>query len=168
MNNWPTQFTSDDLAWARALPKPELHAHVNGSVSRSDLVQLALADGITLPSNSMEPFSPGFDLAHVFQMFGDTVYRCVRDEKALRFVVGAVVKAFRDDGCCYLELRTTPRKTEHMNLRQYVETVLGGVAEEVARYGGEEACNMKVLSFSCPLVATGNLRRLLVIVSYGH
>ena len=34
------------------------------------------------------------------------------------------LKEFEDDGCCYIELRSTPRDTPYMNSKKYVETII--------------------------------------------
>lgn len=37
------------------------------------------------------------------------------------------LQEFQDDGCCYIELRSTPRDTPHMNKTKYIETLIEAI-----------------------------------------
>ncbi|KAJ3295855.1 hypothetical protein HDU79_008207 [Rhizoclosmatium sp. JEL0117] len=139
-----SKYTQEDLSWARSLPKVELHAHINGSVSLDDLRSLALSKNLPFPATLALPGDPGFDIKDVFTLFSTTIYGVVRDQDALRFVVGKVLDAFQADGCVYLELRTTPKKNEAMDMDEYVMVVVGAIEEWLLGRGGSQEGLMHV------------------------
>ena len=59
-----------------------------------------------------------------FPIFSNTLNRLLENKVDLAFAVEAVLTAFLDDGCAYLELRTIPKKTMQMSRREYVQVVL--------------------------------------------
>ena len=131
----------EDVArFTAAMPKFELHAHINGSIPLAVLQQFAAADVVAeteaesqnggaagnhnkLTSKSaaqcvaddvsvfMTPLgpeaTPSDRMAHCFKVF-DVVYKLVRTRERLVAATRAVVRSFADEGCAYLELRTTP------------------------------------------------------------
>ncbi|KAF5666415.1 adenosine deaminase [Fusarium heterosporum] len=50
------------------------------------------------------------------------------DEESVRYTTNSVLNDFRDDGVCYLELRTTPRTTPQLSAEQYIATLLDTIA----------------------------------------
>uniref|UniRef100_A0AAG5D6D4 Adenosine deaminase-like protein n=1 Tax=Anopheles atroparvus TaxID=41427 RepID=A0AAG5D6D4_ANOAO len=113
----------------RKLPKIELHAHLNGSLSNATLaelrehkygkeVQLGTNDGFYKILNgetlSLEECFKKFHYAH------DLTDR----REALELATQRVIEDFARDNVIYLELRTTPKSTAHMPKREYLSTVL--------------------------------------------
>ncbi|KAJ3060246.1 hypothetical protein HDU98_003759 [Podochytrium sp. JEL0797] len=138
-------FTPTQLAWAHTLPKTELHAHINGSVSFPDLRHLAHLTSRHFPTDAElgpQPGEPGFDLAHIFSLFGKEINGLVRDRPALEFVVQKAIDAFRADGCEYVELRTTPKETVEMSMDVYVETVLDVIRKDQDSHPGGMKVNL--------------------------
>ena len=127
------------LEFCRRLPKVELHAHLNGSISPASLIKLierhreriAKAGG-----NEDEVYEwtkciekgCGSSLKECFQLF-DVIHKIVSDDESIALVAADVVREFADDGVVYLELRFTPRGNARtgMTKRSYVEAVLRGV-----------------------------------------
>jgi hypothetical protein len=54
------------------------------------------------------------DIDSFFPLFSKFLYQLITDIDDLDFVVQRVLQSFDKDGVEYLELRTTPRKTEFM------------------------------------------------------
>ncbi|CAK1551621.1 unnamed protein product [Leptosia nina] len=112
------------------IPKVELHAHLNGSLSRATMLQLKryYADvGITDTSDAfLDEFQIGAgdtrNLSDCFQVF-NIAHRLTRTPEALAMATTLTLKEFQEDGCCYIELRSTPRETPFMTCRQYIETI---------------------------------------------
>ncbi|KAJ3222851.1 hypothetical protein HDU81_009561 [Chytriomyces hyalinus] len=119
----------DELTWARNLAKTELHAHINGSIGMPDLRKLADLKGVSLPAEIALPGTAGFSLDDVFALFSKRIYSVVRDAHALQFVVEHVVAAFKRDGVRYLELRSTPKTLEGMDMDGYVSTVVFAISK---------------------------------------
>lgn len=55
-----------------------------------------------------------FNIAHTLTSTRDT----------LAMATALTLKEFEDDGCCYIELRSTPRQTPHMTISEYIEAIV--------------------------------------------
>lgn len=99
----------------------ELHAHLNGSLSRESLKTLAYN------RNGFQTyFKPTETLDQVFSLF-KTAHDLTDSVESLRLATEAVIEDFYNDKVIYLELRTTPRCTKEMTKREYVETVVKAI-----------------------------------------
>ncbi|XP_023951072.2 adenosine deaminase-like protein isoform X2 [Bicyclus anynana] len=125
--------------FCRQLPKLELHAHLNGSLSRFTMLELQryLADnGMADKSNVfLDEFQIGAgdtrNLSDCFQVF-NIAHALTSTKKTLSMATALTIKEFEDDGCCYIELRSTPRTTPHMTMSEYVETIVQTMRKETA------------------------------------
>ncbi|GLH05305.1 Adenosine deaminase-like protein [Gryllus bimaculatus] len=122
------------------LPKIELHAHLNGSLSSDTLKRLHImkegksADDIDIPD-----ITKMTNLEECFKIFG-LAHSLTSSPEALRVATRDVVREFAEDGVVHLELRTTPRAVETiMSHEQYVEAVL----EEATREGAAQGIGVK-------------------------
>ncbi|KAM0867783.1 hypothetical protein ACQ4PT_041741 [Festuca glaucescens] len=122
----------ETMEWCVALPKVELHAHLNGSVRNSTLLELAkqlgdqglivfedFKDVITKNSRSLPECFKLFDLFHILTTDHDTVTRITKE----------VVGDFAAENVVYLEIRTTPKNNEGkgMTKRSYMNAVIKGL-----------------------------------------
>ena len=146
-------LTPSQVDFLKALPKAELHAHLNGSIPLPVLQQLAKeyvppdVDPTATPSDiqsGIEKLQDGVVLDDIYSFFKlfPAIYALVSTKEALARVTDAVLAEFleRKDGgeypqATYLELRSTPRKTTVMTILEYVETVL----DEVEKYRPDQA-----------------------------
>ncbi|KAF7014305.1 hypothetical protein CFC21_028319 [Triticum aestivum] len=119
--------------WCVALPKVELHAHLNGSVGNSTLLELAkelgdkgvivfedVKDVIMKNDRSLPECFRLFDLFHILLTTDhDTVTRIAKE----------VVGDFAAENVVYLEIRTTPKNNEAkgMTKRSYMNAVVKGL-----------------------------------------
>ncbi|NP_001132566.1 N6-mAMP deaminase [Zea mays] len=118
--------------WCVALPKVELHAHLNGSVRNSTLLELAkhlgdkgvivfedVKDVIMKSDRSLPECFKLFDLFHILTTDHDTVTRIAKE----------VVEDFAAENVVYLEIRTTPKNNEAkgMTKRSYMDAVIKGL-----------------------------------------
>ncbi|CAN6206362.1 unnamed protein product [Urochloa humidicola] len=118
--------------WCVALPKVELHAHLNGSVRNSTLLELAkqlaekgiivfedVKDVIMKNGRSLPECFKLFDLFHILTTDHDTVTRIAKE----------VVEDFAAENVVYLEIRTTPKNNEAkgMTKRSYMNAVIKGL-----------------------------------------
>ncbi|CAG4940242.1 unnamed protein product [Colias eurytheme] len=112
------------------MPKVELHAHLNGSLSRKTLLELkrCYADsGVSDTTNAfLDEFQIGAgdtrNLTDCFQVF-NIAHSLTKTPETLSLATQLTLKEFQDDGCCYIELRSTPRETPFMTSKQYIETI---------------------------------------------
>ncbi|XP_066448613.1 adenosine deaminase-like protein [Eleutherodactylus coqui] len=119
------------------LPKVELHAHLNGSISSATMKKLIAQKPHLQIQNGMTMIDKGQKrtLEECFQMFR-IIHQITDTAEDILLVTKDVIKEFAADGVKYLELRSTPRESSTgMTKRTYVETVLEGIkqckAEEV-------------------------------------
>ncbi|KAI0318012.1 Metallo-dependent hydrolase [Amylostereum chailletii] len=126
------------IAFLKQLPKAELHAHLNGSIPLPVLQTLARehaeAASVTNPTISagLERLQSGVTLDAIGDFFGlfPAIYAITSTPSTLRRAARAVLAHFLDGDvpqAAYIELRTTPRKNEHMSRRAYLEAVLAEV-----------------------------------------
>ncbi|GJY63856.1 adenosine deaminase-like protein [Tanacetum coccineum] len=117
----------------RNLPKIELHAHLNGSIRNSTLLELArvLGERGTIVFSDFEHVIRKNDrsLREVFKLF-DLIHIVTTDHKTITRVTKEVVEDFAAENVVYLELRTTPKRNDSigMSKRTYIEAVLEGLS----------------------------------------
>ncbi|AWP08246.1 putative adenosine deaminase-like protein isoform 2 [Scophthalmus maximus] len=105
----------------RQLPKVELHAHLNGSVSSHTIEKLI-------------DRKPHLNIEHNMTAIGKGQRRTL-DELQQQTSVNSsqvatdVIREFAADSVKYLELRSTPREEKHTGLtkRRYIETVIRAI-----------------------------------------
>jgi adenosine deaminase len=107
---------TDLLNTIRALPKIELHRHLEGSVRLQTLIDVALEYGIEMPEYDVETLRPFVqmmpDEARNWQHFlakFQTLRQFFRSPDVIRRVTREVVEDAAVDNVKYLELRFTPR-----------------------------------------------------------
>ncbi|XP_006178942.1 adenosine deaminase-like protein isoform X1 [Camelus ferus] len=122
---WKTAFYSE-------LPKVELHAHLNGSISSNTIKKLiAKKPGLKI-HHQMTMIDKGKKrtLEECFQMF-EIIHQLTTSPEDILMVTKDVIKEFADDGVQYLELRSTPRgeNATGMTKKTYVESILEGIKQ---------------------------------------
>ncbi|KAI0307456.1 adenosine deaminase-like protein, partial [Multifurca ochricompacta] len=142
----PTQ-----LAFLQRLPKAELHAHLNGSIplqllqelAREYTSSLATADDDNNDGTTSTPLAvdvlaglqriqAGVELDTLpnFFLLFPAIYALTSTPSSLKRATHGVLSHFLgaaspgSSNGAYIELRTTPRATQHMTRRVYLETVL--------------------------------------------
>nr|XP_033776387.1 adenosine deaminase-like protein isoform X2 [Geotrypetes seraphini] len=123
--------TESSARFYRELPKVELHAHLNGSISSVTMKKLMAQKPDLEIQNEMTVIDKGQKrtLEECFQMF-HMIHQITTRPEDIFLVTKDVIKEFAADGVKYLELRSTPReeKTTGMTKRKYVEAVLQGIS----------------------------------------
>ncbi|XP_028562480.2 N6-Methyl-AMP deaminase isoform X1 [Podarcis muralis] len=116
----------------RELPKVELHAHLNGSISSATMKKLMAQKPDLQVPHGMTMIDKGKrrSLEECFHMF-QIIHQITNRTEDILMVMKDVVQEFAADGVKYLELRSTPRDepTTGMTKRTYVEAVLEGVRQ---------------------------------------
>ncbi|XP_038857594.1 adenosine deaminase-like protein isoform X2 [Salvelinus namaycush] len=119
----------------RQLPKVELHAHLNGSVSLSTIEKLVARKPHLNIEHGMTAIRSGQrrTLDECFQVF-KVIHQLVDTEEDILMVAKDVIREFAADGVKYLELRSTPRKekTTGMTKRRFLVAVDRRNGAEVA------------------------------------
>ncbi|KOM53439.1 hypothetical protein LR48_Vigan09g209800 [Vigna angularis] len=127
------------MEWCLSMPKVELHAHLNGSIRDSTLLELTeglIGKGVIDISEvehiikkynrSVAEVFKLFDLIHILTTDHKTVTRITREV----WLLGCyVIEDFASENVVYLELRTTPKRNDSVGMtkRSYVEAVIKGL-----------------------------------------
>ncbi|KAG0469597.1 hypothetical protein HPP92_015648 [Vanilla planifolia] len=118
--------------WCLAIPKIELHAHLNGCIRDSTLLELAEVLG----ERGEIVFD---DVKHVINKYGRTLTECFQlfdlfhilatDHETISRITKEAVEDFAAENVVYLELRTTPKnnETKGMTKRSYLKAVINGL-----------------------------------------
>ncbi|CAK8564357.1 unnamed protein product [Lathyrus sativus] len=120
------------MEWCMSMPKIELHAHLNGSIRDSTLLELAKALGhkglIDFSQVEHVILKNDRSLSEVFKLF-DVIHILTTDHATVTRITKEVVEDFASENVVYVELRTTPKKNEAkgMSKRSYIEAVLEGL-----------------------------------------
>ena len=134
-------MTTEEL---KALPKVELHCHLDGSLSREFIEsrlgrsvqpeELSVSDDCTSLAEYLEKFSlPG---------------QCIMDESGLEGAGYDVLKSMSKENVCYAEIRFAPllSETGSMNCRAVIEALLKGLERGRKDFGvdfGVITCAMR-------------------------
>ncbi|KAI9248509.1 hypothetical protein BDA99DRAFT_446218 [Phascolomyces articulosus] len=109
-----------------ALPKIELHAHINGSISPKTMLHLKELKKSRYPELANFEVPEQLDrISDFFKLF-KFIYKLTDDEEAVSIATRNVIDEFAKDGVRYLELRTTPRRNADtgMTKESYLKAVL--------------------------------------------
>ena len=135
MHAWPP--SADDL---RALPKAELHQHLDGALRPSTAVELAADIGmkLTLDDAQARMRAPARcrDQAELLTYF-ELPLSVLQTAAALRRAAAELVEDMADDGLRYAEVRWAPRLhlEKGLSVREVIEAVAEGTAAGMT--GGE-------------------------------
>ncbi|XP_062061746.1 LOW QUALITY PROTEIN: adenosine deaminase-like protein [Lepus europaeus] len=114
------------------LPKVELHAHLNGSISSNTMKKLIAKKPDFKIHDEMTMIDKGKKrtLEECFQMF-QIIHQLTTSPEDILMITKDVIKEFADDGVKYLELRSTPRRENAtgMTKKSYVESILEGIKQ---------------------------------------
>ena len=123
-------------AFCHALPKCELHAHMNGCIRNSTILDLAKelesrGQKTLLNEEDLELLtadSADRSLAQCFRLFA-IIHRVTTTHNAVTRIAREVTEDFFADNVRYLELRTTPKDNpkEGMTKESYMDAVLAGL-----------------------------------------
>ncbi|KAI9722649.1 MAG: hypothetical protein M1812_001580 [Candelaria pacifica] len=155
-----------DATFVESLPKIELHAHLSGSIGRECLHEIWLKKKNEDPTMQLEdPLTAlplHVDVTTFFPLFSNYIYLLCNSISSLQYSVESVLRSFRDDGVCYLELRTTPRASPSMSQDTYIETVLNGIDN----FGRESLSTYLILSIDRRNTASEAMRVVELAIKY--
>jgi adenosine deaminase len=137
----------------QALPKSDLHCHLDGSLRLETLIDLAQKQGVELPSYTVDGlkelvYKPTYvDLLDYLHGFAFTC-AVLMDEMALERVAYELVQDCLAEGVCYLEVRFAPQL--HVREGFDVASVLTAVNRGLERAQAEHEASAAVQAGQVP------------------
>ncbi|XP_059611153.1 adenosine deaminase-like protein [Phlebotomus argentipes] len=123
----------------KSIPKIELHAHLNGSLSNANILEL---HQMKYPRNDQDVNSEAYkvekellDLTQCFVKF-KYAHDLTDCPERLARATENVIRDFAVDNVVYLEIRTTPRATDFMSRETYLSTVCESIRKGVEKHPG--------------------------------
>lgn len=118
-----------------ALPKVELHCHLDGSLSRGFIEKrlgrkvLQSELSVSEDCRSLNEYLEKFDLPG----------KCIMDETGLKEAGYDVLKSMKQENVCYAEIRFAPllSETPDMNCNKVIEALLAGLEKGKRDFGIE-------------------------------
>ncbi|XP_014298641.1 adenosine deaminase-like protein [Microplitis demolitor] len=112
--------------FCKKLPKLELHAHLNGSVSPKTIRKLCELKNKNF-NEELSRIDTSMSLKECFKIF-DIVHTLTDTTDALFITTCDVISEFHNDNVIYLEIRSTPKYVEgKMNKNEYIETIIKAI-----------------------------------------
>ena len=136
----PTQLPLDAF---RALPKTDLHVHLDGSLRIETILDIARRDGIELPARDPEGLAAAIgagaqfgSLVEYLRGFEITL-RVMQTEEALERIAFELAEDAHRENVRYMEVRYAPmlHTTRGLKLTRVVEAVLAGLRRARETYG---------------------------------
>ncbi|CEP10833.1 hypothetical protein [Parasitella parasitica] len=103
------------------LPKVELHAHLNGSLSPNTMQKLVERKKADKPELVDFKIPDSLDKIDDFFKLFKFIYQLTDDDDSVRIATRDIIDDFAKDNVKYLELRTTPRKNDETDRRNTLD-----------------------------------------------
>jgi adenosine deaminase len=127
----------------RALPKTDLHVHLDGSLRLETILELARAEKIELPATDLEGLKNAIGCGHHFGTLVDYLrgfditLRVMQNEEALERIAFELAEDAHRENVRYMEVRYAPmlHTQRGLKLTQVVEAVLAGLRRARETFG---------------------------------
>ncbi|XP_014212670.1 adenosine deaminase-like protein [Copidosoma floridanum] len=110
------------------LPKIELHAHLNGSLSCQTLTKLFNMKHARDTNHENFDVEKCNSLTEIFDVFS-LAYSVTETPEAVYTATYDTIKEFYEDNVIYLELRSTPRACEKMTKKEYILAITQAIKD---------------------------------------
>ncbi|XP_063699275.1 adenosine deaminase-like protein [Culicoides brevitarsis] len=117
------------MDFIKSLPKIELHAHLNGSLSNATLLklrQLKYGDDTNIDPQFYQIMDANLTLSECFLKF-KYAHDLTDSWDALKLATECMIQDFALENTIYLEIRSTPKKTVSLSKEDYLEAIIAGI-----------------------------------------
>jgi adenosine deaminase len=144
MASEPTEATGIvPLEVFRALPKTDLHVHLDGSLRLETILELARAENIELPANDLAGLTAAIGCGNHFGSLVeylrgfDITLRVMQTEESLERIAFELAEDAHRENVRYMEVRYAPmlHTRRGLKLTRVVEAVLAGLRRARETYG---------------------------------
>lgn len=123
----------------QALPKAELHIHLEGAIPPETLLELAQRKNEKLPAETLEELTEWFkfrDFNHFLEMFAH-IYKCVLDADDFELITYSLAKKLSDQNVRYAEVSVSPSAhySRGIDHAVYLEGLRKGRARALSELG---------------------------------
>lgn len=130
-------------SYLQAIPKVELHVHLEGSIQPATLLELAARNGVALPAADVAGLRRWFtfrDFDHFIEVY-ITITRCLRRVEDYELLVAAFAAELARQNVRYAEATFSPSTHDRLGVSQtvYMEGLSRGRGRARAEYGVELA-----------------------------
>jgi adenosine deaminase len=135
----------DIESFIRALPKAELHLHIEGSLEPEMVFALARKHGAALKYPSVEALRAAYDF-HDLQSFLDIYYAgagVLRDEDDFHAMTAAYLRRAHDDGVVHAEIFFDPQT--HTDRGIAMGTVVSGITRALDEAAGDFGMSSRLI-----------------------
>ena len=138
----------------RAMPKTDLHLHLDGSLRITTMIELAKERGISLPSEDPVKLKKMLTLGGIHENLEsylrvfDSTLNVLQDEDALTRVAYELAEDAAAENCKYIEVRYSPVLHQRLGLTMpvIIESVAEGLRAAKRKFGilsGQIVCGMR-------------------------
>ena len=128
-------------SYIRAVPKAELHVHLEGSIQPATLLLLAERNGIDLPARTVEDLRSWFvyrDFRHFIEIYL-TITRCLKTAEDYELIVHQLGAEMARQNIRYAEVTFSPSTHHYLGVPQqtYFDGLIRGRQRALADFGVE-------------------------------
>lgn len=127
----------------RALPKTDLHVHLDGSLRLQTILEIAKKERVELPSHDLEGLRAAIGCGNAFGSLTEYLrgfeitLRVMQTEESLERIAFELAEDAHQENVCYMEVRYSPmlHTRRGLKLTRVVEAVLEGLRRARETYG---------------------------------
>ena len=127
-----------DRETLKQIPKIELHAHLFGSITQDQLLDLLDKNGLKEEYEEFNQIKDNLDFDKIFAKAFTYLPKIVKTIEDLKQLTRMVLDNFIKDNVVYIELRSGPKKFENSSHKEYIEAIISVFKEYedkiIARY----------------------------------
>jgi adenosine deaminase len=143
-----------------AIPKNDLHVHLDGSLRLETLIELAEEQGVQLPANTPDTlrrqvFKPSYeDLNDYLKGFAYTC-RVMQDKESLARIAYELAEDNIDEGVCYMEVRFAPQLhiSDELTFEDVMQAVDNGLRRKRDEYNASRPAGKPMFEYGIIVTA---------------